>query len=1523
MSNQSNLDNFNVTYKTLRQTFSSGRTKDLKWRTWQLKQLFWLLDENESAFIDSLHEDLHRHAFESLMADINEAKTHLFYALENLQKWAAGSAPPDAGFVYGTLGKAWIRKEPRGLALIIGAWNYPISTLITVAIAAISAGNAVIMKPSEMASATEQLLATLVPKYLDNTAIAVLCARPEDMAHILEYQFDFIFYTGSTRVGRIIASAAAKHVTPVALELGGQAPAIVTKNANLDLAAKRLVNAKLVNLGQICICVNHVFADPEIYDEFNARLVHWANVLLESGTDTLARIINERHFDRVQSLLLKTEGKISFTGTHDRRKKLIYPTIVTGVKVTDSLLSEEIFGPVLPVISASLESALATINSMPHPLALYIFSQDKQEIDRILDSTQSGGVTINDVAVHADVPSAPFGGVGNSGYGNFHGKWGFDTFSHDRAVQSQQTAQAVQPYTYALSMSRANSKSCSIPQPRGIPFLGNIAEFKSEDSLQDYDRLFDTHGDIFRLKFPGMGTCVFIGTQQLANEVFDESRFKKSIQADLGEIRHVVNDGLFTADHTEENWGLAHRILRPAFAPNAIQSTFDEMYDVLSQMALKWARHGPENPIHSTDDFTRLTLDTLALCTMGYRFNSFYSEEVHPFVKSMGDALVEAGKRTARPRLATTLFLSAARKFAKDISIMRVTSEELIKSRRAEKSVEGRKDLLTAMMDGIDPKTGATLSDAAIVNNLITFLIAGHETTSGTLSFAFYSMLKNPDTYQKAQQEVDKIMGKERVTIDKLSDLKYIPALLRETLRQCSPIPAVLVEPFEDTTLQGKYAIKKGEPVVVSFSRTHLDPIVYGHDACQFKPERMLDENFDRLVKEFPNCWKPFGNGMRACIGRPFAWQEMLLAMSVLLQNFDFHQLDPGYSLKLSETLTIKPKDFMIRASLRHGMSAMDLELQLSGRFKDTRNTKPKMQTLPNSGNKYPGAKPINIYFGSNSGTCEALAHRLASNASAHGFAASVVDQLNSAKEGLRSEKPIIILTASYEGQAPDNAIDFVHWLENTSDTFEDGVFYAVFGVGSSEWRQTFHRIPKVVDQLLEKKGAKRLVPLGLTDVAKNNHFQDFELWEDQVLWPALREHYAIPDSDTSIDGHGMDVSISAPRCSILRQNLCEATVHAARVLTNSEAPLKKHIEIRLPDTHSFEAGDYLAVLPINPNSTVSRVFRRFKLVRDATILIQGNPATLLPMQGPTSASDIFSSYVELSTPATRKDILRIAMYVEDTATKAHLQSLASDAIVRLEEGNSLGPSVLDILEQFPLVQMPIGVFLNMLPPIRTRQYSISSSPLSDPHVASLTYSVLNKSSPGGEGKHVGVASMYLASLQPDDRLHVSIRHPNHAFHPPKDPSLTPIICIAAGAGIAPFRGFIQQRAIQSTSLQNLAPALLIYGCHNLGDDLYREEFDHWEATGAVQIKRAYSRQQDETDGCKHVQDRMREQRQLVKEMWEAGAKIYVCGSRGVKDSVESALVEILHDVWSDEQTTAVHFLEAARGERFLVDVFD
>lgn len=527
--------------------------------------------------------------------------------------------------------------------------------------------------------------------------------------------------------------------------------------------------------------------------------------------------------------------------------------------------------------------------------------------------------------------------------------------------------------------------------------------------------------------------------------------------------------------------------------------------------------------------------------------------------------------------------------------------------------------------------------------------------------------------------------------------------MLRETLRQCSPIPGITLEAFEDTLLDGKYPVKKGEPIAAIFSRAHLDPAVYGEDANDFKPERMLDDNFNRLQNKFPNCWRPFGNGIRTCIGRPFAWQEMLLATALLLQNFDFFQQDPSYNLKIAETLTIKPKDFFMRASLRHGMDPIGLECHLRGGTNTSAVAATQRDILATMSKDSPSLKPISIYYGSNSGTCQVLARRLASSASVHGFRASVVDSVDAAKDRLPQDHPVVIFISSYEGQPPDNARLFVAWLESLESKGVENVPFAVFGAGNSEWRQTFHRIPRLIDERLEKHGAERLVPLGLTNVAKQDPFLDFESWEDSTLWPALEDKYGVTKLNRAEDLLGLTVEVSTPRACTLQQDVKEAIVTAARDLTAPNEPRKRHIELKLPEGMSYEVGDYLAVLPMNPLETINRVFRRLRLPRDAILNIKGTNATALPMGNPASAFDVLSSYVELSLPATRKDLLQIGAHAPNEQMRNEIEALADDRTFQAQiKIHRL--SVLDILEKYPLIELPIAVFLGMLPSMCTRQ---------------------------------------------------------------------------------------------------------------------------------------------------------------------------------------------------------------------------
>ncbi|KAI6282185.1 hypothetical protein ACKVWC_009403 [Pyricularia oryzae] len=1089
-------------------------------------------------------------------------------------------------------------------------------------------------------------------------------------------------------------------------------------------------------------------------------------------------------------------------------------------------------------------------------------------------------------------------------------------------------------------MATSDDQTVPIPEPQGLPLLGNIGAIDNEFPLGSLLSMASKYGEIWRMRFPGR-SLVFVSTQALVNEVCDEKRFYKSINPTLKEVRGGTHDGLFTAYPDEENWGIAHRILMPAFGPLSIRSMYDEMHDIASQLALKWARYGSNSPIMVTDDFTRLTLDTLALCSMGFRFNSYYSTEMHPFIDAMADFLVECGTRGRRPPLPSIFYRTQDQKFDSDIEILRKTAREVLEARKAGEGAD-RRDLLHAMLSGVDSKTGKKMTDESIMDNLITFLIAGHETTSGLLSFVFYELMKHPEFYEKAQREVDEVCGKGPITVEHMSKLPYLNAVLRETLRVHATIPNITVAAREDDVLGGKYKVSKDEVIVLLLAKSQVDPRVWGKDADEFVPERMLDENFERITKEFPNSWKPFGNGMRACIGRPFAWQEALLVMAVLLQNFNF-VLAPNYQYALKQTLTLKPKDLYMRAILRDGLNPTTLERRLQGLSQgDSASTKQASGAGAGAAPADATGVPLTVLYGSNSGTCEALARRIATDAPSHGFYAATVDCMDSAKGKLPTDQAVVIITASYEGQPPDNAGHFVAWLEGSDKAAKPckDVSYAVFGCGHKDWAQTFHRVPRLVDDSLQELGASRLVEPGLSDVSTGAVFSDFESWEDDKLWPALAARYQV-NSEAAAAENGAEASVkvhvSNPRINTLRQDVKEARVIEAKVLTSGPEStseggrqFKRHLEIELPEGMEYSAGDYLAVLPVNPIDTVLRTLHRFGLARDAHVTIEmaSSQSTALPTNTSVPAFELLSSYVELSQPATKRNLSALQDAASDEETKSQLGKLSGDDFA--DEVGAKRVSVLDLLERFPAIDLPIGSFLSMMPPMRVRQYSISSSPLVNPSRVTLSFSVLDAPSLSGQGRHIGVASNYLSSLNAGDSLHVSVRPSHAAFSLPSDQERTPLICAAAGTGLAPFRGFAQERAAMVSAGRKLAPALLYFGCRDPDfDDLYRDEFDEWEKLGAVEVRRTYSRKPEASDGCKHVQDRIVADADRLLGLWMEGAKLYVCGSRGVSHSVMDAMTRIKMDKDRElhgKETTveeARQYFDDLRNVRYATDVFD
>jgi aldehyde dehydrogenase (NAD+) len=437
----------------LRTTFASGRTRSIAWRRAQLDALARMLSDNEEEILAALAADLGKPRYEAWAGDIAASVSEAKHLAKHVGDWAKDDrARVPLPF---KPGRASIRHEPRGVVLVIAPWNYPVYLLATPLAAALAAGNAVICKPSELVPATSALITRLAGEYLDPDAIAFVEGGVEETTALLQERFDYILYTGNGTVGRIVAEAAAKHLTPTTLELGGKSPAIVDRDANLKQAASRIAFAKWSNAGQTCVAVDHVWAHRDIHDELVERLV--VEVRERYGDNPrqskdFGRMVNERHTARIKSLL--DQGgydEIVLGGEIDVDAHYVAPTVVTGTKPSAALMGEEIFGPVLPVLSFDdVSEPLAHINAADHPLALYVFSRENAE--RVLNETTSGGACVNDTMLQVFPPSLPFGGVGESGHGAYHGKWGFETFSHRRAVYRRpsffvEPALAKAPYT--------------------------------------------------------------------------------------------------------------------------------------------------------------------------------------------------------------------------------------------------------------------------------------------------------------------------------------------------------------------------------------------------------------------------------------------------------------------------------------------------------------------------------------------------------------------------------------------------------------------------------------------------------------------------------------------------------------------------------------------------------------------------------------------------------------------------------------------------------------------------------------------------------------------------------------------------------------------------------------------------------------------------------------------------------------------------------------------------------------------
>ncbi|XP_018309900.1 aldehyde dehydrogenase, dimeric NADP-preferring isoform X2 [Mycetomoellerius zeteki] len=416
-----------------RDTFNSGKTRPIEWRIKQLKQLLLMLTENASELTAAIASDLHRSKFETFALEIDYTIEEIRYMLMNIKEWAATEKPTKSlAHFFDTIE---IRKDPYGVVLVIGAWNYPLQLCILPMMGAIAAGNCVILKPSEIATTTTKFLYETIPKYLDTDSCRVILGGISETRELLKQRFDYIFYTGSSEVGKIVRKAANEFLTPVTLELGGKSPVYIDNTVDISMAAKRILWGKCINVGQTCIAPDYMLCTLEVQKKFieeAKKILHeWYSDNPRESPD-LARIISDKHYQRLVNYL-SDKSKIAVGGDVNPAEKFISPTVLVNVKPTDSIMQEEIFGPLLPIININnAYEAINFINSRKKPLSLYLFSLDKGTISLLINNTSSGNVCINDTILQGAVESLPFGGVGNSGMGAYHGKFTFDTFTHKK-----------------------------------------------------------------------------------------------------------------------------------------------------------------------------------------------------------------------------------------------------------------------------------------------------------------------------------------------------------------------------------------------------------------------------------------------------------------------------------------------------------------------------------------------------------------------------------------------------------------------------------------------------------------------------------------------------------------------------------------------------------------------------------------------------------------------------------------------------------------------------------------------------------------------------------------------------------------------------------------------------------------------------------------------------------------------------------------------------------------------------------
>ncbi|MFT7044705.1 MAG: cytochrome P450/NADPH-cytochrome P450 reductase [Candidatus Azotimanducaceae bacterium] len=1061
------------------------------------------------------------------------------------------------------------------------------------------------------------------------------------------------------------------------------------------------------------------------------------------------------------------------------------------------------------------------------------------------------------------------------------------------------------------------------PEPKGkLPGLGHSRLIDSAEPVQSLQALSKDMGEVFQLQLPG-GKLVVVSSQRLVDELCDESRFDKKVSGPLYNIRDIALDGLFTARTTEPNWQKAHNILLPAFSMGSMSNYFPMMLEIAEQMMARWSQLNANDEIDVPADMVRLTLDTIGLCGFDYRFNSFGRDEPHPFIESMLVALQEAIDRAVALPLVHGMNVGRRQRYEKHIENLKTIVDAVIAERKAGGGTSDAKDLLSLMLTGSDPATGEKLSDENIRYQIITFLIAGHETTSGLLSFALQYLIKHPAVLKRAYAEVDEVLGADlnkQPTLAQVGRMSYIRQVLNEALRLYPTAPAFTVMPLEDTTLAGTYPLKAGQPILILIGGLHRDPKAWGDNPELFDPDRFAP---DVAALRLPNAFKPFGNGQRACIGSQFALQESVLALGMALQRFKFVD-HTNYQLEVKESLTLKPNDFRLRLKKRTHEDRHPSQQKAPAEANQVNEKRSANLTTGH-------ATPLLVLHGSNMGSAQQVAARLAEEGESVGFVVSS-GSLDEYTDRLPGDGAVLFVTASYNGTPTDDAKKFVAWLESTDQDLSN-VRYGVFGVGNRDWSTTYQRIPRLIEERLQALGAERVVTRGEAD-ARGDFFGDIDNYTETV-WPELASALGLTVAAPVDLGERFSVDLlTSDDCDtvfLTHHSLTPMTIVMNDEMVDTQVNYgvsKRHISIDLPADISYKTGDHLLVMPRNSAKNVERAATRFglSLQQRIRLTLKHGAAGAIPVDSAMSVEALLSRYVELCDPATVRQVKLLAEHASCPPDEIVLNTLADSDHYKTDVLDKR-VSLLDLLDRFTSIELPFAVFIDQLAELHPRYYSIASSHLSSPRRVDIAVSRVEGPAFSGSGEYLGACSATLDAVAVGESILARVRPVDSSFLPPVDLQ-QPIIMIGPGTGVAPFRGFIQDRMSHRLEGKALGEALLFFGCrHPDVDDIYADEFSEAEAAGVVQCIKAYSRLPEHPHH--YVQDAIAVHAEKIWALWQQGALIFVCGDAqymltGVRLALQKIYRDTLHKEGKtiSEEQAQIWLQEMEIEGRFLIDAW-